>query len=200
MSNKQCQFSATQRAFVVTSYLKTNSIKQAQISYAKEYQLDRRNKKRETFLPGKTSIYRWVSDLKRHGSLENKNPFSKFRVTNSGRRITQRTPEKIDIVRQSVQETHKKSIRRRSLQLGIPRESLRKILKIDLKFKPYTIEVRQRLTDAHKEARVEMCRWFLRELREDDSFHQRIWFSDEAHFYLNGHVNNKNYVFWDYPN
>ena len=41
-----------------------------------------------------------------------------------------------------------------------------------------------------------MCRWFLRELREDDSFHQRIWFSDEAHFYLNGHVNNKNYVFW----
>ena len=41
-----------------------------------------------------------------------------------------------------------------------------------------------------------MCQWFLRELHEDDSFQQRIWFSDEAHFYLNGHVNNKNHVFW----
>ena len=78
MSNKQCQFSATQRAFVVTSYLKTNSIKQAQISYAKEYQLDRRNKKRETFLPGKTSIYRWVSDLKRHDPWKTKTHFQNF--------------------------------------------------------------------------------------------------------------------------
>ena len=41
-----------------------------------------------------------------------------------------------------------------------------------------------------------MCQWFLRELHENDSFQQRIWFSDEAHFYLNGHVNNKNHVFW----
>ena len=41
-----------------------------------------------------------------------------------------------------------------------------------------------------------MCQWFLLEHHENGSFLQRIWLSDEAHFYLNGHVNNKNYVFW----
>ena len=88
------------------------------------------------------------------------------------------------------------SLRRRSLELGIPHESLRRIIKLDLNCKPYHIQTHQRLTDAHKDARVAMCQWFLRELHEDDSFQQRIWFSDEAHFYLNGHVNNKNHVFW----
>ena len=41
-----------------------------------------------------------------------------------------------------------------------------------------------------------MCEWFLEKLNDDDSFHKKIWFSDEAHFFLNGNVNNKKCYFW----
>ena len=50
------------------------------------------------------------------------------------------------------------------------------------------------MTAAHAEARDEMCRWFVEEIEEDDTFLSKVWFSDEAHF--NGHVSNKNYIFW----
>ena len=43
---------------------------------------------------------------------------------------------------------------------------------------------------------MEMCRWFLDQFKQDETFIQRLWFSDEAHFYTNGYVNSKNYIYW----
>ena len=67
------------------------------------------------------------------------------------------------------------------------RESVRRVLTSDLHLYPY----KQKLTDADKEKRVTMCEWFCNVLENDV-----IWFSDEAHFLLSGHVNSKNNVFW----
>ena len=33
-------------------------------------------------------------------------------------------------------------------------------------------------------------------LENDENFLENIWFSDEAHFLLSGHVNSKNNIFW----
>ena len=44
--------------------------------------------------------------------------------------------------------------------------------------------------------RVEMCKWFESKIEENPDFLQNVWFSDEAHFSLSGHVNSKNSVFW----
>ena len=41
-----------------------------------------------------------------------------------------------------------------------------------------------------------MCAWFLRQVREEEDFLRSVWFSDEAHFYLSGTVNSRNYVHW----
>ena len=41
-----------------------------------------------------------------------------------------------------------------------------------------------------------MCEWFCNVLENDENFLENVWFSDEAHFLLSGHVNSKNNVFW----
>ena len=78
----------------------------------------------------------------------------------------------------------KKSVRRRSQDLGIARESLRTTLTDDLKLHPNTIQVKQ------KQKRVEMCEWITGMIEDDildvPDLMTDIWFSDEArvHFYL----------------
>ena len=188
-------FSAQQRAFAVTCFLTTKSIKQTQKMFNAEYSSGSK-RKCKTFFPSKKAIYNWTKDFKKFGTVENKNSKSKYRESNSGRKLSKRTEDNIGIVHDSVEANHKMSIRRRSAMLNIPRESLRLIMKKDLKIKPYIIQVHQRLSRAHKAARVAMCQWILEKLNEDATFHEKIWFSDEAHFFLNGNVNNKKCFFW----
>ena len=45
-----------------------------------------------------------------------------------------------------------------------------------------------------------MCRWFAQKIDEKEEFLDNVWFSDEAHFLLSGHVNSKNWVFWGAQN
>ena len=85
--------------------------------------------------------------------------------------------------------SHNKSVRRRSQDLGIARESIRTILTDDPKLHPCRIQVKQKLTSSYAE-RVEMCEWITDMIVP--YFLTDIWFLDEAHFYLSGHVNWKN--------
>ena len=41
-----------------------------------------------------------------------------------------------------------------------------------------------------------MCEWFCNVLENDKNFLDNVWFSDEVHFLLSGHVNSKNNVSW----
>jgi len=189
------QFSAIQRAFAVRCFLETKSVTLTRSLYSKKYGKNRNiNRKSSTPVPSISAIKRWVNAFERRGSVENKN--SKKKLLPKSLKFKQRTDENIQRVEDSVRSAPKTSIRRRSAQLNIPRESLRLILKIDLKLKPYVIQVHQRLTAVHAQERVEMCNWFMEEIEQNDDFLNKIWFTDEAHFYLNGHVNNKNFVFW----
>ena len=38
--------------------------------------------------------------------------------------------------------------------------------------------------------------WLVEMCRQSESFFDTIWFSDEAHFYLDGHVSPQNCRFW----
>jgi len=64
---------------------------------------------------------------------------------------------------------------------------------VDLNLYPYRIQIKHKLTDVDKAKRVTMCQWFM-DIVED--FLDNVWFSDEAHFTLYGHVNSKNNLFW----
>jgi len=41
-----------------------------------------------------------------------------------------------------------------------------------------------------------MCRWFCDTIEDNPDFLDHVWFSDEAHFLLSGHVNSNNNVYW----
>ncbi len=41
-----------------------------------------------------------------------------------------------------------------------------------------------------------MCQWFTDTIELNPDFLNDLWFSDEAHFLLSGHVNSKNNIFW----
>ena len=99
-------------------------------------------------------------------------------------------------VRDSVVRSPGKSLRRRSQELGINRESVRRILIADLNMNPYRIQIKQKLTPDDMKKRVIMCHWFCDKIDAEPDSLDNVWFSDEAHFLLSGHVNSKNNVFW----
>ena len=107
--------------------------------------------------------------------------------------ITARSPANVDRVSDSVQRSPKKSLRHRSQQHGISVTSLQRMLRKDLIEFPYKISTCHKLTD--KQRRTEMCN---RVAERTDSFQNwidRVWFTDEAHFHLNGAVNHHNNVY-----
>ena len=120
----------------------------------------------------------------------------KGQKSTSGRKLTARFPENVDAVRDSVGRSPKKSLRRCSQELGLSCSSVHRILKNDLQLYPYRIQIKQTLTQNDMAKRVEMCQWFESKIEENPDFLQNVWFSDEVHFSLSGHVSNKNSVFW----
>ena len=94
-----------------------------------------------------------VLKFKSKGTVWNVNSKTHFNQTHSGRLKTSRTPDNIERVRDSVNQNPGTSIRRRSQELGLARESLRLILEDDLKLHPYRIQIKHSMTDSDKEKR-----------------------------------------------
>ena len=55
--------------------------------------------------------------------------------------------------------------------------------------------MKQKLTAQNEQAWVEICNWFNNKMEKEGDW-INVWFSDEAHFYLEGYVNSNNCVFW----
>jgi len=91
-----------------------------------------------------------------------------------------------------MQRSPGKSTRKAAAELGISRRSVQRILKNDLHLFPYKITVLHGLTARDKQSRLEFAEWTQ---REQMTMHN-VWFSDEAHFHLNGVVNKQNVRFW----
>ena len=43
---------------------------------------------------------------------------------------------------------------------------------------------------------VAMCEWFCDTIEDNPDLLDHVWFSDEAHFLMSGHVNSKSNVYW----
>ena len=171
-----------QRGKLVEFYFETKSIVKTQRAYCRYFDV------RDA--PGRKTVWKIVNKFRTGRTVHNLNK------GRSGRHKAARTPENIDAVRHSVTQSPKKSSRRRSQELGLSRSSIRRILKLDLKLFPYHIQVKHKLTAEDQRARVRMCDWFNAKMEEDEEWIDNVWFSDEAHFHLDGHVNSKNCVFW----
>ncbi|XP_076041907.1 histone-lysine N-methyltransferase SETMAR-like [Oratosquilla oratoria] len=106
------------------------------------------------------------------------------------------TPEKRRETKDSVVRSPKKSYRRRAQELSLSPTTLLRSMRNDLKLFPYRISTYHVLKDEDKTRRIEISEWLDEKLERSPGWLNNIWFSDEAHYHLNGTVNNHNNVFW----
>ncbi|GFS30727.1 histone-lysine N-methyltransferase SETMAR, partial [Trichonephila inaurata madagascariensis] len=96
-----------------------------------------------------------------------------------------RSVENIADVETSVANDPNQSIPQRSQELGIAKTTLWRILLKDLTLHPYKIRLTQELKPMDHSKRRTFSDWALEKMRQDDQFHRKIIFSNEAHFWLN---------------
>lgn len=169
------------KAFCVETYISSKSFDHTRRLLVRKLGWDHR---KTHLAPNNATINRWVNEF-RGGRLF-------LRKRGSARSRSVRSEEDIRQVEQSVLESPERSVRHRAQSLGLKRTTLNTILRKDLRFHPYRIQVRHKLTPEDKNRRVKMAQWFT----EHPAVFDRLWFSDEAHFWLSGHVNSRNAVHW----
>lgn len=116
------------------------------------------------------------------------------------RRRPCRSIENIAAVRESVAENPGTSIRRRGQELNITRPTLQRILTKDLHLHAYKIQLTQELQPRDHAQRRGFVDWVLEQQQINVDFSKKIFFSDEAHFQLNGYVNKQNCRIWGAEN
>ena len=115
------------------------------------------------------------------------------------RRIT-RSEEIIAVASASIQNEPNQSIPRRSQELAIAQTTLRRIMRKDLGLHAFKIKLTQKLKPLDHLKRRNFSNWVLPKLEENEEFHRKIIFSDEAHFWLNGFINKQNMRYWSATN
>ena len=171
------------RIFLLTSYwFYRRSLKDVQARWRELF--GRSN------IPTNQNILDTVNKFNLHGTVCN------IHRGNSGRPVSTRTPEDVSRVEEFFESNPRISTRRASQELGLARTSLQRILKHDVKLFPYKIQIFQQLSAHDIERRLGFGRKMLRKLGSGQIDPNKIWFSDEAHFWLTGHVNKQNHRFW----
>ena len=79
--------------------------------------------------------------------------------------------------------------------LDLNRGTLKLTLKKFLKLHPFKMSTHQMLTQAAMTKQVEFPKQMLQMFDDEEIDPDRIVFSDEAHFWLNGYVNKQSYYF-----
>lgn len=138
--------------------------------------------------PHRNNITRWSKQFVETGSVQ--------------KRKTSGRPPVSEVTIQNVSESclrsPKKSLPRRSLELGIPVTTLHKILHKRLHFHAYKIQLLHGIKPNDKNKRVEYATYILNQIEENESFLNDVMFSDEATFHVNGCVNRHNVRIWGF--
>lgn len=181
------QWTVKERTWCVKQKLQGKKIPEIQAQFLQVFRKEK--------APGRQRIYDWQKKFDAHGTVENLNSKSVNRPTHSGR-PTVRTPAMIERVRRDVEQSPKRSTRKRSQSLDIERRTLRRILRVDLGKFPYHIQTMQKLTADDKRRRQAMAEALMEKIEVNKAFLPYFFTSDEAHFHLDGQVNSKNNIFW----
>lgn len=173
-----------QRVFVLQCWWKTNKNSDEVVKLFVE-------KFPQTPAPSRQAIYNLNKRFETTGSVHD--------LPRSGRPNTAACDENVTAIAESVIQSPKKSVRKRSAEFDIPRSSVHRIMK-SLKLKAYRPQLHQGLTEDDFDRRVEFSEWFVIRCEAELNFQNRILWTDEASFKLNGCVNRHNCVYWSDTN
>lgn len=145
---------------------------------------------RRDLVPSKSSIVRWHSKFIESGTiLRNK----------SVRRRSVRTEDAEKVVIAAFSETPRLSLRRVANLTTMSKTSIARTLK-DHGFHPYKLQTAQQLFEEDKHNRMMFAADELERIANDPEHLEYLFFSDEAHFHLNGGVNRHNCRYWSDDN
>ena len=173
-------FTQPEKAFCVLEFAKTESWTVVQRAFRRKF-----GKKP----PERKSIVRWHGKFITDGCL--------CPAKRTGRPST--SEDVIEQVRTAFQQSPGKSIRRASRELKCPKTTVWRVLRRRLHMTPYKLQLVQHLQETDKPVRRDFC--IARQQKmEDDEFDDRLVFSDEATFHVNGKVNKHNTRIWGTEN
>lgn len=104
--------------------------------------------------------------------------------------------EKVENVRKAFIRSPRKSIRRASRELQMPRATVHKVLRKRLRLCAYKVQILQELKPEDKPRRHSFACDMLDRIDRDPNFLTNIMFSDEATFHVSGAVNRHNVRIW----
>lgn len=103
-------------------------------------------------------------------------------------------------VKELILENPSSSLRQISKQVGCSVSFAHNVCRRMMKLYPYRVQLRHALKPDDQSHRVLFCQWVRDMVLADPNFLSKIFFSDEAHFWLNGYVNSQNYRIWGSEN
>ena len=174
------QLTTEQRVFIVERYHASHSSTQVKRSFAAEYH---RNIDYKT-------VKRVVDKWKAHGTIR------KLNKEHSGRPINARSEGNIASVQLKIANSSCSSVRKLAAQVDISRESIRRILRKNLKLTPYKMQTSQTLTHDDNVRRLHFCQRINQATEQGTLNVNTIVFSDESHIYLDGFVNKQTCRYW----
>ena len=175
-------YNSEQRAYATITYELTKSYIRTARKFSTKF-----GKK----APSRKTVLKWDNNLHEIGSMVKPSP--------SKRIATKLTTEKVYEIRQHFQENPKTSIRRASFELDISSSSVIRVLH-QSKFHPYKIQFVQALSEKDHDTRLRFARAQLIRLNSDENYLPHLFFSDEAHFHINGRVHKHNCRYWSKEN
>jgi len=177
-------YTSEQKAFVCEAFVKNNDSYIATIrKFRNQFKLKSNDK-----VPDRKTVKDWVKKFRETGSTLNKKPPGKPKQV--------RTPRKIEKVRKAFVKSPTRSVNKHASSLGISQTSVRRILHEDLSMHPYKLVVAQKLNPADHPRRKLFAEKLLSAFENEEIPLHNLLITDEAHFYLSGHVNHQNCRFW----
>ena len=169
------QLNIEQRFYIVEHFFRTSSVKQTIRNFYSTF-----NRK---IFP--KTVKQTILRLRQTGSLHNRPKLGRPTVIDDA--LIEKIRQEIIYPGQSVRKVGK--------SVGVSRTTVQKVAKKILKFHPYRMRLVKELKPSDFPLRIEFGNWILGhpEIIESDFF----FMSDESNFYLDGHVNRHNFVYWN---
>ncbi|KAJ8953322.1 hypothetical protein NQ318_012117 [Aromia moschata] len=103
-----------------------------------------------------------------------------------------------DVILSALENPHC-TVRQVSRDLNIGKSSVSNIFK-KVKYHPYRVRLIHELAEDYFDRRTKFCEYMMDHNNQNNGFIANILFSDEATFFLNGHVNRQNTRYWSQEN
>ena len=173
-----------ERKFIVKCYWKNENISEVQRRFRTEFQRD---------APTRLTITRLRDKFEKDGTVKD------VHKNHSRRPRSSTSPTQARGVIERFQQSPRKSVRQAARERGVKKSSVHRIL-TRAQWRSFIPRFVHALNEDDYDRRTQFCEWYQAKCAEDNQFSNKIVWSDEASFKLNGSINRHNCTYWAVDN